>query len=177
MRRRWAGLLTIAYGGPVDALVGCLRRGMQSRDAMGWVGCNGRTPRGESRKVVVMQEGHNTISWRPSEMRNPRLVVDVQDQLSTKAVSETLRARAYGRHRQLTYRLHAHLGLQSGAFLQGACLLLLLQPATPATTAHRRGTHPEPTSPQPESARPAWRCLGENDKCPSIFGHIGLLRP
>ena len=84
----------------MDALVGCLRRGMQSRDAMGWDGCNGRTPRGESRKVVVMQEGSSTISWRPSEMRNPRLVVDVQDQLSTKAVSETLRARAYGRCQQ-----------------------------------------------------------------------------
>ena len=141
----------------MDALVGCLRRGMQSRDAMGWDGCNGRTPRGESRKVVVMQEGSSTISWRPSEMRNPRLVVDVQDQLSTKAVSETLRARAYGRCQQLTYKLHAHLGLRSSAFLQGACLLLLLQPATPATTAHRRGAHPEPTSPEPERGRPAWR--------------------
>ena len=94
----------------MDALMGCLRRGMLSRDAMGWARCDGAHPRGVSRKVVVMQEGHNTISWRPSEMRNPRLVVDVQDQLSTKAVSETLRARAYGRRQQLTYRLHAHLG-------------------------------------------------------------------
>ena len=41
----------------MGALVGCLKRGMQSRDAMGWDGCNGRTPRGESRKVVVMHEG------------------------------------------------------------------------------------------------------------------------
>ena len=171
------GLLTIAYGGPVDALVGCLRRGMQSRGAMGWDGCNGRTPRGEYRKVVVMHEGSSAISRRPPEMRKHRLVVDVQDQLPTKAVSETLRARAYGRCQQLTYKLHAHLGLRSSAFLQGACLLLLLQPATPATTTHRRGAHPEPTSPERESARPAWRCLGENDKCPSIFGHIGLHRP
>ena len=142
------GLLTIAYGGPVDALVGCLRRGMQSRGAMGWDGCNGRTPRGEYRKVVVMHEGSSAISRRPPEMRKHRLVVDVQDQLPTKAVSETLRARAYGRCQQLTYKLHAHLGLRSSAFLQGACLLLLLQPATPATTAHRRGARPEPTSPE-----------------------------
>ena len=146
------GLLTIAYGGPVDALVGCLRRGMQSRGAMGWDGCNGRTPRGEYRKVVVMHEGSSAISRRPPEMRKHRLVVDVQDQLPTKAVSETLRARAYGRCQQLTYKLHAHLGLRSSAFLQGACLLLLLQPATPATTTHRRGAHPEPTSPERESA-------------------------
>ena len=146
-------------------------------DGVQCAGCVGAHLRGICRKVVVMQEGHNAISRRPSEMWNPRLVVDVQDQLPTKAVSETLRARAYGRCQQLTYKLHAHLGLRSSAFLQGACLLLLLQPATPATTAHRRGDHPEPTSPQPESARPAWRCLGENDKCPSIFGHIGLLRP
>ena len=140
------GLLTIAYGGPVDALVGCLRRGMQSRGAMGWDGCNGRTPRGEYRKVVVMHEGSSAISRRPPEMRKHRLVVDVQDQLPTKAVSETLRARAYGRCQQLTYKLHAHLGLQSSAFLQSACLLLLLQPATPATTAHCRGVRPERTN-------------------------------
>ena len=146
-------------------------------DGVQCAGCVGAHLRGLYRKVVVMQEGHNTISWRPSEMRNPRLVVDVQDQLSTKAVSETLRARAYGRCQQLTYKLHAHLGLRSSAFLQGACLLLLLQPATPATTANRRGAHPEPTSPEPERGRPAWRCLGEKDKCPSIFGHNGLLRP
>ncbi len=125
-------------------------------DGVQCAGCVGAHLRGLYRKVAVMQEGHNTISWRPSEMRNPRLVVDVQDQLSTKAVSETLRARAYGRCQQLTYKLHAHLGLRSSAFLQGACLLLLLQPATPATTAHRRGAHPEPTSPEPERGRPAW---------------------
>ena len=89
----------------------------------------------------------------PSEMRNPRLVVDVQDQLPTKEVSETLRARAYSRCQQLTYKLHAHLGLRSSAFLQGACLLLLLQPATPATTAHRQGDHPGPASPEPERGR------------------------
>ena len=146
-------------------------------DGVQCAGCVGAHLRGLYRKVVVMQEGHNTISWRPSEMRNPRLVVDVQDQLPTKAVSETLRARAYGRRQQLTYRLYAHLGLRCGAFLQGACLLLLLQPATPATTANRRGAHPEPTSPETEPGRSAWRCLGENDKCPSIFGHIGLHRP
>ena len=128
MRRRWAGLLTIAYRGPMDALMGCLRRGMLSRDAMGWAGCDGAHPRGVSRKVVVMQEGTSAISRRPPEMRKTVLVVDVQDQLTTKAVSETLRARAYGRCQQLTYRLHAHLGLRSSAFLQGACLLLLLQP-------------------------------------------------
>ena len=110
VRRRWAGLLTIAYRGPVDALVGCLRRGMLSRDAMGWAGCDGAHPRGVSRKVVVMQEGTSAISRRPPEMRKTVLVVDVQDQLTTKAVSETLRARAYGRCQQLTYRLHAHLG-------------------------------------------------------------------
>ena len=137
----------------MDALVGCLRRGMQSRDAMGWAGCNGRTPRGESRKVVVMHEGSSAIPQRPPEMRKPRLVVDVQDQLTSKAVSETLRARAYGRCQQLIYKLHAHLGLQSSAFLQGACLLLLLQPATPATTAHRRGARPEPNCIRNQPAR------------------------
>ena len=84
-------------------------------DGVQCAGCVGANLRGLYRKVVVMQEGHNTISWRPSEMRNPRLVVDVQDQLSTKAVSETLRARAYGRRQQLTYRLYAHLGLRKAA--------------------------------------------------------------
>ena len=136
MRRRWAGLLTIAYRGPVDALVGCLRRGMLSRDAMGWAGYDGAHPRGVSRKVVVMQEGTSAISRRPPEMRKTVLVVDVQDQLTTKAVSETLRARAYGRCQQLTYRLHAHLGLQSSAFLQGACLLLLLHASTCHASNH-----------------------------------------
>ena len=54
-------------------------------DGVQCAGCVGAHLRGLYRKVVVMQEGHNTISWRPSEMRNPRLVVDVQDQLPTKA--------------------------------------------------------------------------------------------
>ena len=85
----------------MDALVGCLRRGMLSRDAMGWARCDGAHPRGVSRKVVVMQEGTSRISRRPPEMRKPVLVVDVQDQLTTKAASKSLRARAHGRRQQL----------------------------------------------------------------------------
>ena len=85
----------------MDALVGCLRRRMLSRDAMGWARCDGAHPRGVSRKVVVMQEGTIAISRRPSEMRKTVLVVDVQDQLTTKAASKSLRARAHGRRQQL----------------------------------------------------------------------------
>ena len=85
----------------MDALMGCLRRGMLSRDAMGWARCDGAHPRGVSRKVVVMQEGTSPISRRPPEMRKPVLVVDVQDQLPTKAASKSLRARAHGRRQQL----------------------------------------------------------------------------
>ena len=150
---------------------------MACGDSVRYAGCVGAHLRGIYRKVVVMQEGHDTISRRPSELRNPRLVVDVQDRLPTEAVSETLRVRAYGRREQLTYKLHAHLGLRCGTFFQGASLLLLLQPAAPATTAHRQGDHPEPASPEPERGRPAWRCLGEKTSAPSIFGHIGLHRP
>ena len=85
----------------MDALMGCLRRGMLSRDAMGWARCDGAHPRGVSRKVVVMQEGTSPISRRPPERRKTVLVVDVQDQLTTKAASKSLRARAHGRRQQL----------------------------------------------------------------------------
>ena len=61
----------------------------------------GRTREAYLEKVVVMQEGTSRISRRPPEMRKPVLVVDVQDQLTTKAASKSLRARAHGRRQQL----------------------------------------------------------------------------
>ena len=92
MRRRCARLLPIAYCGAVERLVCCLRRGMLSRDAMGWAGCGGAHPRGISRKVVVMQEGHTAISWRVKGMRKERRVVEHFDLVPPRQSRKSLRS-------------------------------------------------------------------------------------
>ena len=63
------GPVPTVYCGAGEELVGCLRRGMLSRDAMGWAGCDAARLGGVSRKIVVMQEGSSAISWRPFCMR------------------------------------------------------------------------------------------------------------
>ena len=112
--------------------MGRVRCGVACGDGAVCAGCVRAHLHCQNDKVVVMCGGRTAISRSVKEEKKPRLLVDVEDQLPPKAASETLRARAYGRRQQLTYRLHAHPGLQSQAFLQCASLLLLLRPGSKA---------------------------------------------
>ena len=56
------GPVPTVYCGAGEELVGCLRWGMLSRDAMGWAGCDAVHLGGVSRKIVSMQEGSSAIS-------------------------------------------------------------------------------------------------------------------
>ena len=110
---------------------------MLSRDAMGCVEHDSAHLQVEIANLTLMCGGCAAISRRLQQKKKLRLLVEEADLQPPKAACKNLRARAYGRRQQLTYRLHAHLGLRSVAFMQGAHLLLLLQPATPATRAGR----------------------------------------
>ena len=68
VRRRLREAAAVNYCGAVEALAGCLGRGMLSRDGMWWAGCDGAHLGGVSRNVVVMHEGRTPISRRPSWM-------------------------------------------------------------------------------------------------------------
>ena len=114
----------------MDALMGCLRRGMLSRDAMGWARCDGAHPRGVSRKVVVMQEGTSPISRRPPEMRKPVLVVEDRDLDPTEPRGKSLQTRAQCRHQQRIDGLHSTLRVASSASERGDQLQLPLLPLT-----------------------------------------------
>ena len=100
---------------------------------------------------------------RPSEMRKPRLVVDVQNQLLTKTVvrnpaSEGIRQVSAANKQTTCAPLPAKRRLFKRCL--SAAAASTCHASNHTTTAHRRGAHPEPTSPEPENARPAWRCLG-----------------
>ena len=96
MRRRLREAAPVNYCGAVEALAGCLGRGMLSRDGMWWAGCDGAHLGGVSRNVVVMHEGRTAISRRPSWMRKPRLVVEDGDLVQPKHRRKSLRASSNG---------------------------------------------------------------------------------
>ena len=109
MRRRLRRAATIAYGAPVDELVGCLRRRMLSRDDLGWAGCDGAHLGGIYRKLVVMQEGRTAISRRPSWMMKPRLIVKDGDLVQAKHRRKSLRASSNRSRQQRIDKLHSTL--------------------------------------------------------------------
>ena len=96
MRRRLCEAAPVIYYGAVEALAGCLSRGMLSRDGMWWAECDGAHLGGVSRNVVVMHEGRTAISWRPSWVRKPRLVVEYGDLVQPKHRRKSLRASSNG---------------------------------------------------------------------------------
>ena len=118
---------------------GCQRCGMLCGDVVGCAGCVRAHLYCQNDKVVVMCGGRTAISRRVQEKKKPRLLVDVEDQLLPKPMSKCLRARACSKRQQLIDRLQPHLRLASQTFSRCASLLLLHQPATPATSAGRFG--------------------------------------
>ena len=105
---------------------------MLSRDAMGCVEHDSAHLQVEIANLTLMCGGCAAISRRLQQKKKLRLLVEEADLQPPKAACKSLRARAYGRRQQLTYRLHAHPGLRSQAFLQCASLLLLLRPGSKA---------------------------------------------
>ena len=89
--------------------MGCLRGGMLSRDGMRWAGWDAAHLGGVSRKIVVMQEGSSTISWRPFCMRKHRLVVEDGDLDLPEPGGKSLRTSAHGSRQQLIDELHSTL--------------------------------------------------------------------
>ena len=110
------------------------------------------------------------------EEKKPRLLVDVEDQLPTKAASKSLRVRAYCRRQQLICRLQPHLFRASQIFSCRASLLLLHRPETAATRAGRIGMATLTNGSPPKVAPPAWRWPGENEQHRAISGLFGLTR-
>ena len=80
---------------------------MLSRDAMGRVGHGSAHLQVEIANLTLMCGGCAAISRRLQQKKKLRLLVEEADLQPPKAACKSLRARAYGRRQQLTYRLHA----------------------------------------------------------------------
>ena len=115
MRRRLREAAPVNYCGAVEALAGCLGRGMLSRDGMWWAGCDGAHLVGLPQDLVVMQEGRTAISRRSSLMRKPRLVVEDGDLVQRKHRRKSLRASSNRSSQQRIDKVHSSLHLASSA--------------------------------------------------------------
>ena len=107
---------------------------MLSRDAMGCVEHDSAHLQVEIANLTLMcvEAALQSRGGFIQQKKKLRLLVEEADLQPPKAACKNLRARAYGRRQQLTYRIHAHPGLRSQAFLQCASLLLLLRPGSKA---------------------------------------------
>ena len=161
----------------MDALMGCLRRGMLSRDAMGWAGCDGAHPRGVSRKVVGMHEGSSAISRRPPEMRKPVLIVEDRDLDPSEPRGKSLQTRAQCSHQQRIDGLHSTLRVASSASERGDQLQLPLLPLTLHPITAWFGAATGASSPHPEYACLAGYLHRTNDLRRPDSGPNGPLPP